>query len=226
MKAYPLFILFLIISPVLAQNLQLHYADGPDNPYVMSTLEMFKPTPKGAWFWFVDIDYNSERKSASTAYWEIIRYCNLPLLDGKWQWKIEYNDGLTIGGSGEDIWGLPLGSAWLTGFGYPVNLGAITLQTDLAFRYMDISRRPDWQLTLSWFESWFNDKLVCTGYVDFWSQDQEGVKKWMVFFEPQFWVMFNEVLGLGGELRITRNFLPQYGDVWKVFPTIGVKCIF
>ena len=97
MKIFSLFLMLLVGAPAFAQNLQVHYDFGENRNYITSTLEMFKPTDAGAWFWFVDFDYDSDRGSANLAYWEIARYLTLPVLDNQLSAKLEYNDGLVIG---------------------------------------------------------------------------------------------------------------------------------
>ena len=217
----------MLAVSTFGQNLQVHYDFGEDRHFFTSTLEMYKATKKGAWFWFVDFDYNTKKKSASLAYWEIARYFNLPVLNNKLSLKLEYNDGLMLGNLPEgDYWGEPFHSAWLGGLGYSLDLKFITLQTDLLYRYMQVSNSPDWQLTLSWFEPYFNGKIVFTGFVDWWSQDLYGEKKMVFQSEPLIWYMATPNFGLGGEVEISRNFLPQFGSDWKFMPTLAVMWIF
>lgn len=224
---------FLIVLNLqaVAQHLQVHYDFGEDRQYVTSTLEMFRPTDTGAWFWFVDFDYDSEKGSANLAYWEIARYFTLPVWDNKLSAKLEYNDGVVIGEIRENnqnvgYWGAPLHNVWLTGLSYPINLAGFTLQTELLFRYMQVSDAPDWQFTFVWMHDWFEGRMVFSGYLDLWSQDLAGDKKWILQTEPQLWYMATSQLGLGGEVEISRNFLPQFGSEVKLMPTLGVKWIF
>ena len=186
MKIFSLFLMLLVSAPAFAQNLQVHYDFGENRNYITSTLEMFKPTDAGAWFWFVDFDYDSDRGSANLAYWEIARYLTLPVLDNQLSAKLEYNDGLVIGQDRQTqtlaYWGAPLYQVWLGGISYPIDFGVFTLQTELLYRYMDVSDAPDVQLTLVWQQEWLEGTLVFAGYLDFWSQDLGGEKKWVLQF--------------------------------------------
>ncbi|MBN1482998.1 DUF5020 family protein [candidate division KSB1 bacterium] len=223
MKKISLLLFFPIV--LCSQNLQLHYDFGQDRHYVTSTLEMFKPDETGAWFWFVDFDYNTEKKSANLAYWEIARYFALPVLDKKLSFKIEYNDGFFIGDSQNDgYWGAPFYNAWLTGFGYNVDIAAINVQTDLLFRYMPVSDCPDWQLTVVWSASFLRDKILLVGYFDLWTQDLYHNKEWIFQAEPQLWYMKSEKFGIGGEVEISRALLYDlYQFDWKFMPTLGLR---
>ena len=219
-------VIFLLFIPLCAwsQNLQLHYDFGQERHYFTSTLEMFKPDERGAWFWFVDIDYHSDKKSASLAYWEIARYFALPALNNKLSFKIEYNDGFFIGSSEQGgYWGMPFYSAWLAGMGYNFDLGSVNIQTDVLCRFMPVSDFPDWQLTVVWLKS-FSNRFLLAGYFDLWTQDLYGSKEWIFQAEPQFWYMINAQVGIGGEVEISRALLfDLYGYDWKAMPTLGLR---
>lgn len=220
-------VVLILTVGICGQNLQLHYDFGNGRHYVTSTLEMFKPDDCGATFWFVDIDYNDgeSANSASLAYWEIARYITLPFLKNspalsKISATVQYNDGLnTFGG---------FGSVWLGGMSYPIDLKIITLNTDLLYRHAE--KQPgNFQLTLVWFKSFFENKLVFTGFMDIWGQenfdgDAGGTDAQLVLLsEPQLWFNVTQHLGLGGELEISRNFIYAAGAVWKFMPTLGLK---
>ena len=218
MKKFVLLFTLLLVTVSFAQNLQVHYDLGEDREYVTTTLEMFKPDAMGATFWFVDMDYNQAgNKSASLAYWEIARYFKLPVADGKLSATIQYNDGTAP-------WG-PLHNVVLAGLSYPINLGFITLNTDVLYRQMYTSDSPDVQLTLVWFKALANGKLNFMGFFDIWTQDDfTGEKQNVILSEPQLWYNVNSHIGIGGELEISSNFLPE--DGFQYNPTIGMKWTF
>ncbi len=140
-SAIPLMALLLNL-PVNGQNLQLHYDLGEDRDYFTSTLEMFRPDSGGATFFFVDFDYNTDSAgSASLAYWEFARYFRVPALPGL-SWTVQFNDGVAP-------WG-PIGDVWLAGISFPLNLGVITVATDLLYRRDRFSDGKDLQLTMVW----------------------------------------------------------------------------
>ena len=218
---------FLIGFSLSAQNIQLHYDYGEDRHFVTTTLEMFKPDNFGATFWFVDFDYcdATGSKSAAMAYWEIARYFSLPFFKNspalsKLSATIQYNDGLNTFGS--------FGSVWLAGISYPVDLKIVTLNTDILLREAE-AQDPAYQVTFVWFKSFFDGKLVFTGFMDIWGQtnfdgDADSTNQQMVLLtEPQLWYKVGEKLFVGGEVEISRNFIFAEGSDLKVMPTIGIK---
>ena len=215
MKALKFRFIFLVLATsVMAQNFQVHYDLGEDREYVTTTLEMFKPDEYGATFWFVDFDYNNAgNKSLNLTYWEIARYVTLPIGDKKLSATVQYNDGTAP-------WG-PLGHVWLGGVSYPINLKFITLNTDILYRKSYLSDGSDWQLTFVWFKPFVDGKLHFTGFCDVWSQDFGGDKKTVVLTEPQLWWNFGDHLAAGGEVEISKRFLPT--DEWEINPTLALK---
>lgn len=217
-----LLLLILVLVPVIAsaQNLQMHYDFGKDRKYITSTLEMFKPDEYGSTFFFVDFDYNTPgNKSISLSYFEIARYCSLPFIDPKLSATVQYNDG--------NVNGFSLGQVWLGGFSYPLDLGFVTLNTDLLYRAhhgMD----PNAQMTISWFKPFLDGKLVFTGFMDIWSKDkldnlgENDGKDIVLLTEPQLWYNVWNHLSLGGEIEISNNFIPNSNKV-EVMPTLGFK---
>ncbi len=212
--------LFLLLPMMLgAQNIQLHYDFGEGREYFTSTIEMFKPDEYGATFFFFDLDYNHPvgEKSASLAYFEIARYLKMPFQPvEKLSATVQYNDG-TVGG-----W--PLGPVWLGGVSYPIDLGFITLNTDILVRKMRDSDAPDAQLTVVWFKPFLNNKLHFTGFFDLWTQDDaiEDEKNMVILTEPQLWYNFGKHLAVGGEVEFSKNFVPGSDD-FEIKPTLGLK---
>lgn len=216
----------ILTAGICGQNLQLQYDFGEDRHYLTSTLEMFKPDDFGATFWFVDIDYDdgSGASSASMAYWEIARYIAMPFLKNnpslsKLAATVQYNDGLNTSGG--------FGSVWLAGLSYPIDLKIVTLNTDLLYRSAE-NQPGSFQLTLVWFKSFLENKLVLTGFMDIWGQenfdgDTDSTDKQLVLLsEPQLWFNVTKHLALGGEVEISRNFIAG-GTAWKWMPTLGLK---
>ncbi len=217
MKFYITFVLLFLTQNIFSQNLQVHYDMGENRKYVTTTLEMFKTDKLGSTFWFVDMDYDNEgNKSMSLGYWEIARYFTLPVGNKKLSATIQYNDGAAL-------WG-PLHNAWMVGFMYPVNLGITVINTEILYRNMYTSDAPDYQLTFVWFNSFYNDKIHFTGYMDIWSQDINGIKKNVLQAEPQVWYNLNSTIAIGSEVEISKNFLPT--DKVEFMPTLAIKWTF
>jgi hypothetical protein len=230
MKKILLLLVLLSFTKIYAQNLQFHYDLGEDRKYITTTLEMFKPDEYGATFFFVDFDYNLPgNKSMSLAYFEIARYINVY---DKLALTVQYNDGFVVGGLPNlDVnVAFTLNQTWLGGISYPINLGFVTLNTDLLYRNTYGSEGPDGQLTIVWYVPFLNNKLSFTGFLDFWSQDialrdftADTDKKEMVFLtEPQIWYNVWNHLSVGTEIEISNNFLPGQKEV-KVNPTLALK---
>ncbi len=224
MRKLLLFLIFLFSAVRLySQNLQIHYDFGEDRKYITTTLEMFKPDEYGSFFFFVDMDYNYPgNKSMSLGYWEIARYIK-SFFNKDLGLTIQYNDGImAIKDTNGSMTAYPLGQAWLFGITYPLKLGFITLNSELLSRQARGSAAPDIQITFVWFKPLFNEKINFTGYFDYWTQDNMTGNKMNVFqTEPQLWYILNKHLSVGGEVEISKNFLPYKG--WKFMPTLGIK---
>lgn len=206
----------LSMASSFAQNLQIHYDMGKDRKYFTSTFEMFKPDDYGASFFFIDFDFNqSGNKSASLAYFEVARYLKLPFITEKLSATVQYNDGTAP-------WGR-LGSIWLAGFSYPIDLGFVTLSTDLLARKDYSSKDMDIQLTTVWYKPFFDNKLVFQGFLDVWSHHNpvKDEREFVVLTEPQLWYNVWDKLNLGGEVEISNNFIAS--DEFQVNPTLGIK---
>jgi hypothetical protein len=225
-----LLLLFVLISfaQVYAQNLQVHYDLGEDRNYITTTLEMFKPDEYGATFFFVDFDYNLPgNKSMSLAYFEIARY--ITVYD-KLALTVQYNDGIVVGEGSPLNYAFTLNQTLLAGVSYPIDLGFVTLNTDLLFRKTYNSESPDGQLTIVWFVPFLEGKFSFTGFLDFWSQDKLvraqlpslDEKEFVFLAEPQIWYNIMNHLSVGTEIEISNNFLP-FQDEIKVNPTIALK---
>lgn len=223
-----LLLLFVIAFSLntFSQNLQIHYDFGEHREHFTTTLEMFKPDEYGATFFFVDFDFNMPgNKSISLAYWEIARYVNIY---NKLAVTVQYNDGLVAVPGFAGTSAFTLNQTWLAGLSYPIDLGFVTLNTDLLFRKTYGSESPDGQVTIVWFVPFLEGKLNFTGFLDLWSQDKilrglPGGNKEMVFLtEPQIWFNIDKHIAVGSEVEISNNFLPGQ-NVVKLRPTLAVK---
>ena len=233
MKKILFALLFFFTLKLSAQNLQVHYDFGKDREYITTTLEMFKPDEYGATFFFVDFDFNmTGNNSLSLAYWEIARYVNVY---EKLAVTLQYNDGLTsvpVANLGNIA--VTLNQTFLAGLSYPIDLGFVTLNTDVLYRSTYGSDSPDGQLTCSWFVPFLDGKITFSGFMDLWTEDEAiragnsllSDKKEVVFLtEPQIWYNPINHLSIGTEIEISNNFLPFQNEV-KVMPTLALKWTF
>ena len=216
-----------------AQNLQLHYDFGEGRKYFTATHEMFKADSLGSTFWFIDFDFNfpGSPRSMSAAYWEISREFYIPGLKKihpfeQLGFHFEYNDGFTaFRDTGNNISAASYNSVFLTGFGFPVNIGNFSLTTQLLLRMPRDMHSPGFQLTLVWFQYILKEKVLLTGYMDFWSQDKilDPSRQELAFqSEPQFWFMIIPNIAVGSEIEISRNF-PVGPNEWKFMPTLACR---
>jgi hypothetical protein len=231
--------LLLLLTPLSigAQNLQLHYDLGKDRKFYTATLEMFKPDSLGSTYWFVDLDFKfpGSPRSMSAAYWEISHDFYIPWLKRNPALKnlgfhLEYNDGFTAyKDSGEIMKAASYNSIFLTGFSYPVKIGNVKITTQALFRMpRGMDGFPDFQLTLVWYQPVFRNKLLITGFIDFWTQDKIAVpdkKELVIHTEPQFWLMILPKLAIGSEIRIGHNF-PVGPEPWQINPTAAFRWVF
>ena len=212
---------FVCTATTFAQNFQLHYDLGTQRKYFTGTFEMFRPDAYGSTFTFVDFDFNNDgNKSISTAYWEIARYVAIPGAKGV-SATLQYNDGtLRVPNLGIAV---PLGSIWLAGVSYPIDLGVVTLNTDLLYRKDYQSQGSDMQLTTVWYVPFFHGSVAFDGFMDIWSRKQ-GAKdrEFVLLTEPQLWYNIDTHLAIGSEVEISNNFIPGETSV-LVNPTIAVK---
>lgn len=219
MKKILLIIVIIFLSKTFSQNIQLHYDYGKDRKHFTSTIEMFKPDGLGATFFFIDFDYNNGgNKSISLAYFEIARYFNIPGLTNI-SATIQYNDGIAP-------WGA-LGHAWLLGGSYNFNLSNGALSFDLMARKDYLSKDIDIQGTLVWFIPMLDGKLIFNGFVDVWSANYwyTNGRKMVILTEPQLWYNLSNQIAIGGEIEISKNFLPMKED-FDFKPTVAVKWTF
>lgn len=209
------------LSPLMAQNLQLHYDFGTakdgtanaDRNYFTGTFEIFKPDKIGSLYMFMDVDFNKDDKGASLAYFEIARKFTLHKASG-FGVQIEYNDGTP------DY----INSAWLAGVCYPLNIAGFELNTSLLYRGNKNASGPDFQVTSVWFQPLFQGKVLFAGFIDFWRQDDftgDG-STFVLLSEPQLWFVVNDNFSIGTEVELSRNFFTFDGDL-EAMPTAAIK---
>lgn len=230
-KVITIILIFLPLA-VSAQNIQLHYDMDAERDYFTVTHEMFRPDSLGSTFWFIDFDFNfpGSPRSMSAAYWEISRAFYIPGLKNihpleQMAIHVEYNDGFTAFETvpGE-ISGASYNSVFLAGLEYPFAIGNFYFGTQALARMPRGMESPGFQLTMVWTKYLFGDRLLFTGYMDFWSQDKftGGGKELVYMTEPQLWLMVTRKIALGGEVEITKNF-PWGPQDWQAFPTLGLR---
>lgn len=218
---------FLLLSlSVKSQNLQLHYDFGEGRDFVTSTFEYGKFTEKNSTFMFLDMDY-SRTDGAGLAYWEISHDFKFNSITEGIGLHIEYNDGLLFGDKATPATGWPITRAYLTGVSYPIKIGNFTLNTHVSAKYFEgySQASVDAQITVVWFQMFWDGKITFTGFADLWSQDlkNNGTKYGVFLCEPQLWYNINSSISVGSEVELSKNFVPRDGGDFKARPTIAVK---
>ncbi len=231
MKNIPLLLTTLVITllssvNVKSQNLQLHYDFGEGRDFVTSTFEYGKFTEQSSTFMFLDMDY-SRTDGAGLAYWEISHDFKFNSITEGIGLHIEYNDGLLFGDKEIPAMGWPINRAYILGVSYPIKIGDFTLNTHVSAKYFEgySQASVDAQVTVVWFEMYFDGKITFTGFADIWSQDlfNNGTKYGVFLCEPQLWYNINSSISVGSEVELSKNFVPADGGDFKARPTIAVK---
>jgi len=225
-KAFILLTLFIAASTLQAQNVQLHYDMGKDRKYLTSTVEMFKPDQWGSTFFFIDMDYGATdtNNGVSMAYWEIAR--GIKFWKSPFEIHVEYNGGFGQFDATPYNGAYQINDAWLFGGNYTWNTKDFSKIFTLQAMYKNIRGKNDmsFQLTGVWTLNFFKNKLTCSGFADFWREDNQfGTEETNYVFltEPQFWYNFTKNFSVGSEIEMSSNFGGNHG--FMVNPTIAGK---
>ncbi|TDO02756.1 DUF5020 family protein [Sunxiuqinia elliptica] len=210
-----------------AQNVQFHYDFGKDRKLVTTTVEMFRPDKYGSTFFFIDLDYSSDARDVdngvSLAYWEIARAFkwneNQTLMP-----RVEYNGGtMKLDGVGTPY--IPIENCWLAGLEHTFASADFSKILTLQANYKHIQDKEDasFQLTAVWTIKMLQDKLVFTGFADFWKEEMFWGTDYRFLTEPQLWYNFCPNFAVGSEIEISNNFVK---DGAQINPTLAVKYTF
>ena len=163
----------------------------------------------------VDFDYDKGNGGASLAYFELAR--KFTVHKSGLGMQIEFNDGTP------DY----ILQAWLGGLAYPIKIGNFTLNTSLLYPANKNAKSPDGQVTFVRYQPIFKNKVLLTGFLDIWTQDNfaGSGKDVVILTEPQFWYVLNPHFSVGSEIEISQNFFTFDGDL-EVMPTAAIKWIF
>ncbi len=227
-----LFVLVILISSltVFSQNLQLHYDFGKDRKYLTSTFEYFNPDKYGTTFLFIDMDYGAgDVKGMSSAYWEVSR--GLKFWKAPYAFHMEYNGGFMQIKDNDFSTSVQFNDAWLTGIEYNYSNETYTRGLTLMALYKYIRGKQDvsFQLTGVWYIHFLNNKMTCSGFADFWREDNffprenmpDDKTKFVFLTEPQIWYNFMKHFSAGSEIELSNNFGGVKG--FQVNPTLALK---
>ena len=222
-------LLFLCLPySLLGQNIQFHYdfSDGfgkSSDPrgFLTTTLDFYKSDSYGSSWWFVDFDFSDDSKIGQ-AYFEIARdqkIGNFPLLA-----HIEFNGGLYQGAA--------IDNSFHSGIMYPFDIGPISFETALMYRYTTDSKEyTDSKIGISWYADLLNGKISLIGFFNMWTQDAEknsssATGKNISFIsEPQIWYNINDSFSIGSEIEFSYNFLFD-AEGLQLYPTVGLRLFF
>ena len=234
-------VMVLFSIALQAQNVQLHYDFGRNiysgeeagRQKVTMTLEQFKADKWGSWFYFVDVDFS--RKFTEGAYTEISREFNLGK-QSPFAAHIEYNGGLNRFGSFQQA--ALVGAAWNGHTADFTKTWSVQLMYKQYFKSYENTRSyPGMQFTGVWGLNFFDKKLTCSGFIDFWRGEKaNGHGQLVILTEPQLWYNINTLKGcrgvnlsLGTEVEISNNFVFNTrgeSNRFYVIPTLAAKWTF
>ena len=227
-------LLLCLLTPLLAQNLQVHYEFRGDRRYLTSTLEQFTGDRLGLTYWFISAAYTDPdgdhllQGSATSVYGEFYRFFTIPKTGGLMA-GIQYNDGLAVFGGADDapVYGTAFGHTWLAGLAYNVPLGKMHVLATVWLRKKQ-GYRYDWQFTAAWGHTFANGRLTFNGFFDLWGEKalelpgSADAYKVVLLTEPQLYYNFNAHLAAGVKAQISRNF--EYGEEGLRFaPTAALR---
>ena len=221
---------FLIIGTILAeaQNVQLLYGKGKERGVLTSTVEMFKPDKRGSTYFFVDFFYGNDGvEGVNSAYWEISRAFTLgksPLA-----FHAEYNGGLGRWIDGTFTGSYTVNNAWLTGLEYSINDNDFTrgITFQALYKLIQAKHNASFQLTAVWYWNILDQRILITGYTDFWREDNtfdDTTTRYILMGQPQFWYNFNSHFSAGSEIQVGYNFGSVKG--WDIMPSAALKYTF
>ena len=213
MKKLITLLTILVTASVTAQNFQLHR--DLERGHFTTTFEMFKPDTYGNTFTFVDFDYNTTA-GTSFAYYEIARVLKTEKMPvGA---HIEYN-----GGHGNTF---SLNEAWIFGANYGKGNAKWGFSTYAGYKAFTGVEKGNFQVTATWYWNIIADKLTCSGFADYWTENGEfGIfheDRNVFLAEPQLWFHLNKTFSVGGELEISSNFGVNDNAI-KGRPTLAIK---
>ncbi len=238
MKSNPSSILLLIPIIATAQfNLQQHYDLG--RRIQTTTAEFFNESNNSVTFAFIDINYDHrhfDKKGATDMWYELAWYHSTPLLYGKLNASIQYNDGIYfLPGDSATLFST-VHSAWLVGVSYPFKIGEYVIPVDLLLRQQEGDNSLTFQITVIWFIP-LSQRFTLLGNLDFWTNSTGPT--WSIQAEPQLLVNFGQA-GIGLEMEISHAFpgawtaSKEYFDTsgnprekdWWLIPTLFIKYTF
>ncbi len=211
-----------------AQNIQLHYDFGKDRQMLTSTVEFFKADKIGSTYFFVDMDYGKKSSDVSgidMAYWEISR--SFKFNNCYIEPRIEYNGGLLR----EESTAYGINNCYLVGIQHGWNNTDFTkiFTLQLNYKYIQDLEDASFQITGVWEFQFFERKLTCSGFADFWKEEHSIVDDngnwstadYVFITEPQFWYNACKSLSVGTEIELSTNFGTH--DGFMINPTLAVK---
>lgn len=202
------------------QNIQLHYDLGEDRKMFTTTVEMFKPDKMGSTFFFIDLDYGTDKRGVnngvSLAYIEFARSFKWSETQ-KLEPRVEFNSGTSTL--------FQIENAYLLGAQYTFNNAdfskVLTLQAN--YKYIQDKEDVSFQFTAVWAIHMMENKFSFTGFADFWKEEMHFGTDYRFLTEPQLWYNATNKFSFGTEIEISQNFV---SDKFTVNPTLAAKWTF
>lgn len=214
-----LIILTILSSALWGQfNIQQHYDLG--RRIQTTKTEFFTADEQDVFFTFIDINYDSKHfdKAGATDIWyEAAYYRPTPLLDGKLNATVQYNDGIYFYPLDSTTLGNALEPVWLGGLSYPFRIGQFVLPVDLLVGKQSGSDQLTFQATAVWYLP-LSARFTLAGFIDIWTNsDGPDIS---IMAEPQALVNFGQ-FSTGLEVEISRGFSGAWTDDKEYFTSTG-----
>ena len=227
-----LFLISFLLTPTVAQNIQLHYDFGrniytgeeANRQKVTVTLEQFKADQWGSWYYFVDVDLS--RHFIESAYTEISRELKLGK-ESPFAAHVEYDGGLSRTSSFQHA--ALIGPAYNGHSEDFSKTWSVQLLYKQYFKSYETSHSyASAQLTGVWGLNFLDKKLTFSGFIDFWRGEKPNRHGCLVVLsEPQLWYNVTEHFSIGTECEFSNNFIynvdPTSEKTFFVNPTLGIK---
>jgi hypothetical protein len=235
MKYLYFFVLCIIPTLLLPQNLQVHYdtrhsvdAENNERNFITFSFETFKAASYGSFFMKMDADFIGSRNNMGKLYTEIshtLRFWPRPIY-----LHLQYSGGLGIVSTSHNSYYID--NAYLAGFAYPFQWQNAWFSTYLAYRYNNFTTPShDMQYSFYWGGSILKGRISLTGHLVIWTENKNHGDPWTqnlngkkVFFlsEPQIWYNANKLLAIGSEIKLFYH-VYSYSDQLLIYPTLAVK---
>lgn len=194
-KTFIILFLLGIVGVSSAQNIQVLYGYGNQQPVNFVTVEMYKTQDHGALYYWTD--FKLDWDGYFDSYTEISKYWFITKKG--LSATVQYNAGIYADGD-QAVRVVPV---YLVGLQRSANFGEWNMSMDLLYRYDQFTHQSGVQLTYMYMKEW--NKFLFSGYLDVWNSgiyDPEATST-VAVFEPQLFYSITKRIAVGIEARVS-----------------------